>query len=131
MTTSTPSDRRILIVDDNRDAATSLAMLLELTGSKTETAYDGPEAIAAAARFQPEVVLLDIGLPGMDGYQVAQRLRAEPWGKSVVLVAVTGWGQDDDHARSKEAGFDAHLVKPVDLDRLLALLAETKPVALR
>ena len=125
------SGLRILIVDDNRDAATSLAMLLEISGSKTETAHDGPAAIEAAARFQPEFILLDIGLPGLDGYQVAQRIRAEPWGKAVMLVAVTGWGQAEDRARSRAAGFDAHLVKPVDLDALLKLLTDTKPAAPR
>jgi CheY-like chemotaxis protein len=118
------SDRRILIVDDNRDAATSLGMLLELSGYKIETAYDGLGAIDAAARYQPHIVLLDIGLPGLDGYEVARRMRSEPWGKQVTLVAVTGWGQAEDRERSKNAGFDAHLLKPVDHDALVKLLAE-------
>jgi CheY-like chemotaxis protein len=119
--------RRILIVDDNRDAAISLGMLLELSGYEIETAYDGSAAIDAAARFQPQVILLDIGLPGLDGYEVARRMRSEPWGKQATLVAVTGWGQAEDRERSKAAGFDAHLVKPVDHDALVKLLAEIGP----
>jgi len=115
--------RRILIVDDNRDAAASLAMLLELTGNQTETAFDGPAAIEAAARFQPAIILLDIGLPGLNGYEVARRIRQESWGNAIKLVAVTGWGQSEDRQRSKEAGFDAHMVKPVDHELLERFLA--------
>lgn len=129
---STPADadardssRKILIVDDNRDAASSLAMLLELSGNKTESAFDGLSAIETAARFQPDVILLDIGLPGINGYEVARRMRAEPWGKKLKLVAVTGWGQAEDRERSREAGFDAHLVKPIDHAALMKLLADT------
>jgi CheY-like chemotaxis protein len=114
-------------VDDNRDAAASLAMLLELTGNETETAFDGPAAIEAAARFHPEVVLLDIGLPGLNGYEVARRMRQESWGKAAMLVAVTGWGQSEDRQRSKDAGFDAHMVKPVDHDFLEKILAQESP----
>jgi CheY-like chemotaxis protein len=126
----TPADpqapgRKILIVDDNRDAASSLAMLLELSGNRTESAFDGLGAIEAAARFQPDVILLDIGLPGLNGYEVARRMRAEPWGKKLKLVAVTGWGQAEDRERSREAGFDAHLVKPIDHAALMKLLADT------
>ncbi|MPZ45264.1 MAG: response regulator [Betaproteobacteria bacterium] len=117
------SGRRILIVDDNRDAAISLSMLLELSGNKTETAYDGLAAIDAAARFEPDVVLLDIGLPGLNGYEVARRMRNEPWGKQVKLVAVTGWGHPEDRERAIAAGFDAHLLKPVDHAALVKLLA--------
>jgi CheY-like chemotaxis protein len=119
--------RRILIVDDNRDAAISLGMLLELSGYEIETAYDGSAAIDAAARFQPQMILLDIGLPGLDGYEVARRMRSEPWGKRATLVAVTGWGQAEDRERSKAAGFDAHFVKPIDHDALVKLLAEIGP----
>lgn len=119
--------RRILIVDDNRDAAISLGMLLELSGYEIETAYDGSAAIDAAARFQPQMILLDIGLPGLDGYEVARRMRSEPWGKQATLVAVTGWGQAEDRERSKAAGFDAHFVKPIDHDALVKLLAEIGP----
>jgi PAS domain S-box-containing protein len=118
------SPRRILVVDDNRDSADSLAVLLQLTGSETRTAYDGAQALDMAAEFHPDVVLLDIGLPRMSGYEVARRMRTEPWGKSIVLLAMTGWGQDEDRARSMEAGFNAHLVKPVDLNVLSALLGE-------
>jgi CheY-like chemotaxis protein len=118
------SSRRILVVDDNRDAAASLAMLLQLTGNETQTAFDGPSAIDMAASFKPDVVLLDIGLPGLNGYEVARRMRQEPWGNMVKLVAVTGWGQLEDRQRSKEAGFDAHMVKPVDHDLLAKILAD-------
>jgi len=116
--------RRILVVDDNWDSATSLAMLLKLTGNETHTAYDGLEAVEAATTFRPEVVLLDLGLPKLNGYEVARRIREQPWGKEMVLVAVTGWGQDEDRQRSKEAGFDGHLLKPVDRAALMKLLAE-------
>jgi PAS domain S-box-containing protein len=119
--------RRILVVDDNRDSAESLAMLLRLTGNETHTAYDGLEAVEAAARVKPDVALLDIGLPKLNGYEACRHIRELPWGKTIVLVALTGWGQEDDRRRSKEAGFDAHLVKPVDLDALMKLLAETQP----
>jgi CheY-like chemotaxis protein len=115
--------RRVLIVDDSEDGAESLAMLLQLSGHETHVAHDGVEALEAAERLRPGVVLLDIGLPRLNGYEVCHRLRNEPWGKSVVLVALTGWGQEEDRHRSKEAGFDAHLVKPVDHDALLKLLA--------
>jgi CheY-like chemotaxis protein len=115
--------RRILVVDDNRDAAASLAMLLQLTGNETETAFDGPAALDVAAAFKPDVVLLDIGLPGLNGYEVARRMRQEPWGKAVKLIAITGWGQLEDRQRSHEAGFDDHMVKPVDHDLLAKILA--------
>ena len=117
--------RRILVVDDNKDSADSLAMLLTLQGSEVRTAYDGLEAVEAAAAFQPDVILSDIGMPGLDGYQAAQRIREQHHGKRVVLIAMTGWGQEEDKRRSMEAGFDFHLVKPVDLavlDRLLSSL---------
>jgi PAS domain S-box-containing protein len=115
--------RRVLIVDDNEDGAESLAMLLQLGGHETHKAYDGIEAIDAAERFRPDAVLLDIGLPGLNGYEVCRRIREEPWGKGMVLVALTGWGQEEDRHRSKEAGFDAHMVKPVDHDVLMKLLS--------
>lgn len=113
---------RILVVDDNRDAALSLAMLLDLMGNETRTAHDGLEAIEIAAQFQPEIILLDIGMPKVDGYEAARRLR-ERHGAGVVLVALTGWGQDEDRRRSQEAGFDLHLVKPVEIAALEDLLA--------
>jgi CheY-like chemotaxis protein len=115
--------RRVLVVDDSEDGAESLAMLLQLSGHETHVAHDGVEALEAAEKLRPGVVLLDIGLPRLNGYEVCHRLRKEPWGKNVVLVALTGWGQEEDRHRSKEAGFDAHLVKPVDHDALLRLLA--------
>jgi len=114
--------RRILIVDDNRDSADSLSMLLELAGNEIYTAHDGVEAVAAIEKHRPEVVLLDIGLPKLDGHEVCRRVREQPWGKDIVVIALTGWGQEDDRRRSEEAGFNGHLVKPVDYDKLLELL---------
>ena len=118
--------RRILVVDDNRDSAASLAMLLESAGNTTHEAYDGIEAFEAAERFRPDVVLLDIGLPKLNGFEVCRRIRAEPWGGYMIILAVSGWGQDDDRRKSREAGFDNHLVKPVDYHTLLKLLAESR-----
>jgi PAS domain S-box-containing protein len=115
--------RRILIVDDNADGAESLALLLKIAGYETHTAHDGYQAVEAAERLRPHAVLLDIGLPGLNGYEVCRRLRQRPWGSQVMLVAVTGWGQDVDRHRSREAGFDTHVVKPVDPDRLMRLLS--------
>ena len=115
--------RRILIVDDNTDGAESLAMLLTASGHETHIALDGPSAIDAAERLLPDVVLLDIGLPGMNGYDVCERIRQQAWGRDLVLVALTGWGQAEDRARSKAAGFNQHIVKPVDLAVLTTLLA--------
>jgi CheY-like chemotaxis protein len=114
---------RILVVDDNNDAASSLAMLLQMTGNETHTAHDGLEAVEAVATLRPDVVLLDIGLPMLNGYDACRRIREQPWGKNVVMVALTGWGQDEDRRQSKNAGFDHHMVKPVDLAALQALLA--------
>ena len=115
--------RRVLVVDDNRDSAESLALLLKVTGHDVRTAHNGPSALERARVFQPEVVLLDIGLPGMSGYEVANRLREEPGLAEVVLVALTGYGQEEDRRRSEAAGFLAHLVKPLDLSTLNNLLA--------
>jgi PAS domain S-box-containing protein len=114
---------RVLVVDDNRDAADSLSLLLEVMGHPVRTAHDGPSALAAAREFRPELVLLDIGMPGMDGLAVAGRLRAMPESAEAVVVAVTGWGQEADRRRTREAGFDRHLVKPVEPESLRALLA--------
>ncbi len=116
--------RRVLVVDDNADAAESLSELLALSGHKTETAQSGPEALSAAARFRPELVFLDIGLPGMNGYEVARTLRADPGSTKAVLVALTGWGSEEDRRRSAEAGFDFHLTKPVETGQLEGLLAK-------
>lgn len=112
----------VLVVDDNRDAAESLAMLLRTAGAEVHVAHDGPAALAEFERCEPDVVLLDIGMPGMDGYEVARRLREISAGQRVAIVALTGWGQDDDRQRVRDAGFDHHLVKPVDLALLQALL---------
>lgn len=125
------TSHRILIVDDNRDSAASLAMLMKLTGNVTQAAYDGIEAVEAVATFRPKVVLLDIGLPRLNGYDACRTLRAQPDGKNLVLIAVTGWGNDEDRRKTKEAGFDGHLVKPVDYSALTKLLAELLPTPLR
>jgi len=117
------SPHRILIVDDNCDGADSLSEILRVMGHDTRTAYDGQEGVDVAGAFQPDVLLLDIGLPKLNGYEVCRRIREQSWGKGVVLIALTGWGQDDDRRRSQEAGFDHHLVKPVDPEALMTLLA--------
>jgi two-component system CheB/CheR fusion protein len=114
--------RRVLVVDDSSDGAETLARLLRADGLDVRTAVDGPSALAAAETFRPEVVLLDIGLPGMDGYQVAARLRQLPDTRAALLIALTGYGQDRDRRRAAEAGFDQHLTKPVDHPMLLRLL---------
>jgi CheY-like chemotaxis protein len=115
--------RRILVVDDNQDAARSLAQLLHLLGHDVATAHDGFEAVELAASFRPDVVLLDVSLPGLGGHVVARRIREQPWGRNMLLVAATGWGRADDRRQSLEAGFDHHLVKPVDLGELVKLVA--------
>ncbi len=117
-----PPALRVLVVDDNVDAAESLATLLRLEGQDVRVAHDGPAALEAAPAYRPDVVFLDIGMPGMDGYEVARRLRREPGLEGVLLVALTGWGQDEDRRRSREAGFDEHLVKPVDPAAVATLL---------
>jgi CheY-like chemotaxis protein len=116
--------RRILVVDDNRDAVETLAELLEVWGHEVWTAADGPGGLQAAAEHQPEVILLDIGLPGIDGYEVARRLRAMPGLDSTWLIALTGYGQPEDRQRALEAGFDYHLTKPLDLAVLQQLLLD-------
>jgi signal transduction histidine kinase/CheY-like chemotaxis protein len=118
------SSLRILIVDDNRDSADSLAMMLRIMGNDIHTAYDGEEAVAAAGEFRPDVVVLDIGLPKLNGYEACRRIRQQPWSKGVVLIAMTGWGQEEDRRRSQEAGFDKHMVKPVDPQVLMNVLGE-------
>ena len=130
--------RRILIVDDNEDAATSLARLLSmLDGHSVQVAHDGPSALALAADFEPEVVILDIGMPGMDGYEVARRFRARPESQQTRLLALSGWGQEKDRERSRAAGFEHHLVKPVDLDSSagfcpdLPVMGRAKPTSWR
>jgi CheY-like chemotaxis protein len=115
--------RRVLVVDDNVDSAASLSLLLRHTGHETHVAYDGSDALAAAEKLRPDVALLDIGMPDMNGYEVARRIRQEAWGVQMTLVAVTGWGQDDDKRRAQEAGFDYHLTKPLDYAVLRMILA--------
>jgi CheY-like chemotaxis protein len=117
------AERRILVVDDNRDAADTLAMLLETLGADVDVAYGGQMALDKLARFAPDTVLLDIGMPEIDGYEVARRIRLEPRYERVMLVALTGWGQDQDYRLSQTAGFDHHLVKPPDIDELRTALA--------
>jgi CheY-like chemotaxis protein/two-component sensor histidine kinase len=116
------SGRRVLVIDDNEDAAVSLAMLLRMQGHDVEVAHDGLSALTLAKTFRPHVVFLDIGMPGMDGYEVARRLRREPGMEATVLAALTGWGQKDDRRRTSEAGFDHHLVKPLDVGTLEQVL---------
>jgi CheY-like chemotaxis protein len=118
---------RVLVVDDNVDAAQSMSLLLGLEGYLVECAYDGEQALLRAERFKPHVVLLDIGLPRLSGYEVARRLRAEsgaPWDPSLLLVAVSGYGRERDRQAAREAGFDLHLTKPADPDEVLRVLAE-------
>jgi CheY-like chemotaxis protein len=116
--------RRILIVDDNRDAAETLSTLLTALGASVSIAYNGREALDALDVVEPDAVLLDIGMPGMDGYEVARQIRLTAEHADVLLIALTGWGQHEDQARATRAGFDHHLVKPPDLDRLRLLLAK-------
>jgi CheY-like chemotaxis protein/two-component sensor histidine kinase len=118
-----PRAHRILVVDDNRDIAASLALFLELEGHTASVAHSGREALSRIEQFVPEVALLDVSMPGMDGYQLAQRLRQSPVASRATLIAVTGWGSEADKEKARLAGFDHHLTKPVDPDQLLALLA--------
>jgi len=122
----TSTSLQVLVVDDNVDVAQSLTMLLEASGHDFRTAHDGPNALATALDYRPDVVLLDIGLPGMDGYEVAKKMRQQPNLKHVVLVAVSGYGHESDHRRSQEEGFDHHLVKPIDFGKLQQILATVK-----
>jgi PAS domain S-box-containing protein len=118
---------RILVIDDNRDAAASLADLLRLKGNETCSAYDGLAGLRMAAEFRPDIVLLDLGMPGIDGFETARRMRAEDWGKDTVLIALSGWGQDQDRRESLVAGFNQHLVKPVEMSCLESLLRSYVP----
>ena len=115
---------RILVVDDNVDSAGSLALLLEMMGHDTRTAYDGEAGVQAASEFRPHVILMDLGMPILDGYEAARRIRGEPWGDAIFLVALSGWGADEDRLRTHDAGFDLHLLKPVDLKLLSNAMAE-------
>jgi len=116
--------RRILVVDDNRDSAISMGMMLRCMGDEARTAHDGVEAVTIAEEFRPQVILMDVGMPRLNGYEAARRIREQPWGKSILILALTGWGQEGDKMRSREAGCNGHLVKPVNLPDLLKLLAE-------
>ncbi len=118
-----PEMLSILIVDDSQDAAQSLLFLFEAVGYKAETAGSGQAALAVGERLMPAVVLLDIGLPDLSGHEVATQIRNTPWGKKALLIALTGWGEKQDRARSVQAGFDHHLVKPVDIEVLLKMIA--------
>lgn len=117
------NDYKVLVVDDNLDGATTLSMLLELSGFEAESVHDGPSALRAAMEFRPDAVVLDIGLPGLDGYQVARHFRSNPELHGMVLIALTGYGQDADRERSLQAGFDHHFVKPTDPNTLCEVLA--------
>jgi len=121
-TSKTP--RRILVVDDNPDSAQTLATLLQMDGHEAHTAYDGFEAVHAAKTLRPDVVLLDLGLPRLNGFEVARHIREQPWGNGTVLVALTGWGQEEDRNRSRAAGFNGHLVKPVNHAVLTRLMSD-------
>ena len=125
---------RILVADDNRDAAESMSTVLRLMGNEVRTVHDGEQAVEEAAAFRPDMVLLDIGMPRLNGYDAARRIRAERWGKSIMVVAMTGWGQDEDKRLASEAGFDRHFTKPVnpaDLEQLIAGLRSGSPPASR
>ena len=121
-TRAKPRRQRLLVVDDNKDAAESMSLLLELWGHEAVCAHDGRSALEMAARYHPDAVFLDIGLPGMDGYEVAERLRELPQGQRMALIAITGYGQDTDRRRSRDAGIDHHLVKPVAPETLRVLI---------
>jgi CheY-like chemotaxis protein len=103
-----------LLVDDNRDAVESLATMLRLTGNEIHMAHDGIEAVERAEAIRPEVVVMDVGMPRLNGYDAARRIRAQEWGRGMVVIALTGWGQESDRRQSREAGCDDHLLKPVD-----------------
>ncbi|HJT78136.1 MAG TPA: PAS domain S-box protein [Gemmataceae bacterium] len=118
--------RRILVVDDNRDSAASMAMMLKLTGNEVRTAHDGVEAVEVAGAFRPQAILMDVGMPRLNGYEATRRIREQPWGRSVIIIALTGWGQEGDKLQSREAGCNGHLVKPTSLPELEKALAEAE-----
>jgi CheY-like chemotaxis protein len=124
---SRPAARyRVLVVDDHSDAADSLAMMLQIFGHEVRTGRDGQEAVEAAAAFGPDVILLDIGMPRLNGYDACRRIREQSSGRAPLIIALTGWGQEEDRRRTQEAGFDGHLVKPVEPAALEGLLAKLK-----
>jgi CheY-like chemotaxis protein len=124
--TGRPLTGRILVVDDLNDAAASLALVCELYGAQARVARDGLEALSIGANFLPDVVLMDISMPHMDGYEAARRLRSESWGKKVVLIALTGWGRQGDIEAARKAGFDGHLLKPVGAEALIELITQLR-----
>jgi CheY-like chemotaxis protein len=115
-----------LVVDDSVDAAESLAMLLAFEGHETHKAHDGADAVRTAERVRPDIVLMDIGLPILNGYEACRRIRNQAWGAPITMVAITGWGQEEDREQSNAAGFDLHLVKPVDHDELLRVVGSAR-----
>jgi len=121
--------RRILVADDFPQSAETLARLLRHDGSEVRVAQDGAEAFETAAEFRPDVVVLDLAMPKLNGYEAARKIRAQPWGKHMVLIALTGWGQQQDRQRTQDAGFDAHLTKPVNLGQIMDLLARLPATA--
>jgi CheY-like chemotaxis protein len=123
------SRRRVLIADDNLDAALSLSTLLQMAGHITEIAANGLEAVSLTASFKPDIAILDIGMPELNGYDAARRIREHASGKNLVLIALTGWGQDEDRQRSREAGFDGHLAKPASYAAIAKLIAESQTSA--
>lgn len=123
----TDAPKRILLVDDHPDFTESLAVLLSLRGHAVTIVGDGLEAVAAAERDRPDTILLDLGLPRLDGYGVCRRIRARPWGQDIAIFALTGWAHDNDRRKSSEAGFDGHLVKPVELATLQQALKVCRP----
>jgi CheY-like chemotaxis protein len=117
-----PGLRRVLVADDFPESAQLLARLLQQDGNDVRVALDGLEAVETAAQFHPDIVLLDIAMPKLNGYEAASKIRQEPWGKNIILIALTGWGQQQDRSRTKEAGFDVHLTKPVNYQAIAKLL---------
>ncbi len=124
-TRNSTAPRRVLVVDDNVDSAESMAMILKLSGHEVALAHDGGQALEVARTFQPDVVFLDLGMPNVNGYDAARLIRKEPWGERIMLVALTGWGQEEDKRRTSAAGFDLHVVKPIDFAKLDALVSQS------
>lgn len=116
--------RRILIADDNEDSATAMAMIFKLMGNEVRMATDGLEAIQIAEAFRPELILMDIGMPEMNGYDACRQIRKQPWGDSIVIAALTGWSREEDQRHAQDAGFNHHLIKPIDPDCLEKLLED-------
>ena len=115
---ATSPRRRILVVDDNPDSAESMAMMLKLTGNEVRTARDGIEAVELAEAFRPQAILMDVGMPRLNGYEATRLIREQPWGQAVIIIALTGWGQHADKLQAEQAGCNGHLVKPVDFTML-------------